>query len=96
VGVLLVLLMPMYVVAKRLLQPGPIPAATAALLACCATLVVYAISYDWPAYYYALVGLMLAGVQDSAPVPVAAAAAPTRRPAAVRPSSEPAPPALTY
>ncbi|RAK69377.1 O-antigen ligase family protein [Hymenobacter edaphi] len=94
VGVLLVLLMPIYVVAKRLLQPGPIPAATAALMACCATLVVYAISYDWPAYYYALVGLMLAGVQASAPVPVAA---PARRPLAhTLTSPEPAPSALTY
>lgn len=91
-GVLLVLLVPLSVVLHRLWQPGPLPPATAALMACAANLVVYAISYDWSPYHYALLGLTLAAVQASAlPRP---APAPRRRPPIDTP--EPVQPALSY
>ncbi|GAA4380770.1 O-antigen ligase family protein [Hymenobacter koreensis] len=86
-GVLLVVLVPIIVVVQRLLQPGPLPPETAALIACGANLLVYSISYDWSPYQFALVGLVLAAVQASAPVPISARAVTAPLPAP--PAAEP-------
>ena len=59
-GLLLVLLVPAGLVLPRLLHRAPLRPETVALLAFGLTLPVFGLSYDWPNYAYALLGLLLA------------------------------------
>ncbi|RTQ48950.1 hypothetical protein EJV47_15265 [Hymenobacter gummosus] len=77
-GVLLVLLVPLIVAGRRLLNPAPFTPETAALLAYAGSAVTYGISYDWPVYLYGMLGLVLAAITQPAALP-AAAPAPRRR-----------------
>ena len=81
-GVLLVLAVPVWQLARRLWQPVPFTACTAALasFACCSLL--YGISYDWPPYLYGLIGLTMA---------VAAPVALPARPRVADPAAQPEP-----
>lgn len=71
-GLALVLLVPIVLISRRLLQPEPLTAENAVLVACFGTFLVYGISYDWPTYQYALMGLTLAAIR--VPLPLSSAA----------------------
>ncbi|WP_400191521.1 O-antigen ligase family protein [Hymenobacter sp. B81] len=79
-GVLLVLAVPIGQVVRRLRQATPLDATAAALIAYSASNLLYGVSYDWPVFVYAIMGLTLAAAE---PVPAAAPvpALPTREPA---------------
>ncbi|RSK29826.1 O-antigen ligase family protein [Hymenobacter metallilatus] len=79
-GVLLVVLVPLWQLLKRAFQPVPFSAATAVLVSFTSTALLYGISYDWPPYLYGIVGITLA---VAAPLPVAAA--PPRAPTPAAP-----------
>jgi hypothetical protein len=70
IGVLMLLLLPIVVIGKRLLQTSQLSVETAALLAFTATSPVFGLSYDWPIYMYGVIGLVLA---ITAPMPAPAA-----------------------
>ncbi|SHJ59041.1 O-antigen ligase [Hymenobacter daecheongensis DSM 21074] len=74
-GLLLTVLAPLVVLARRIRQPEPLPAPTAALVLFCLSTFIYSISYDWPLYFFGVWGLALAAatVPFRRPVPVAAA-----------------------
>ena len=67
-GILLVLLVPIIRVVQRVLQPGPMRADTAALIAYFGCLLVFSASYDWSTYHFALLGLLLAAIGEPEPV----------------------------
>ena len=75
-GVLLTLLVPLLVLGRRLLSRAPLPPASAALAVFTLSSLVYSISYDWPLYFFGLLGLSLATAADPGRVPTPAAAAP--------------------
>ena len=82
VGMLLVLLVPVVVLGRCLLSRAPLPAETAAWLAYAVTFLLFGLSYDWPAYCYGLLGLVLALTSRPGPAPAARAARRPRRPRA--------------
>ncbi|KAA9339259.1 hypothetical protein F0P96_01135 [Hymenobacter busanensis] len=89
-GIVLVVVAPLVQVWRRLRQPVPLDATAAALIAYSASALMYGVSYDWPPFVYAFMGLMLAA---AAPVPVAVPA--LRQPASPQqpslfPASSPA------
>ncbi|GAA3926395.1 O-antigen ligase family protein [Hymenobacter algoricola] len=59
-GVLLVLLVPVLQLGRRLRQPVPLAPAAATLAVFALSMLVYGISYDWPPFFYAMLGLALA------------------------------------
>ncbi|RSK48992.1 O-antigen ligase family protein [Hymenobacter rigui] len=69
-GVLLVMLLPLWQLVKRAFQPVPFSAATATLLSFTSTALLYGVSYDWPPYLYGLIGITMA---VAAPLPFVAA-----------------------
>lgn len=74
-GLLLTLLVPVLLLARRLLSPVPLAPTTAALVVFALSELVYGISYDWPVYFYGLLGLALAAAAETSRV---AARAPVR------------------
>lgn len=80
VGLLLTLLVPMLLLVRRVLRPVPLPPASAACIVFSFSMLVYGFSYDWPMYFYGLMGLSLA-----------AAAVPIQLAVAVRSALAPAP-----
>ena len=82
-GLLLVVVLPCVQLVRRLAHPAPLTAEAAALISLLLGGLVFGLSYDWPAYFYALLGLLLV------------AAAPPARGAASQPVAQPVrPPAL--
>ncbi|GAA3965054.1 hypothetical protein [Hymenobacter antarcticus] len=75
-GLGLTLLVPLLLLGRRLLSRAPLPPATVTLAVFTLSSLVYGISYDWPLYFFGLMGLTLAAVADPGRVPVAAPAAP--------------------
>jgi O-antigen ligase len=78
-GILLVLLVPIIRVVQRIMQPGPMRADTAALIAYFGCLLVFSASYDWSTYHFALLGLLLATLGE--PEPIATPSTPVWAPA---------------
>ena len=66
VGLLLVVVLPFVQIVTRLAHRGPFSAETAALISLYIGCLVFGLSYDWPAYLYALLGLMLAAATPPA------------------------------
>ena len=77
-GLGLVLLVPVLVLGRRGLRRGALGADAAALLAYAATFLVFGLSYDWPAYCYGLLGLVLALTSREPALALAPAARPAR------------------
>ena len=87
-GLLLTGLVPVLLLGRRLLSRLPMAPPTAAFVIFSLSSLVYSISYDWPLYFFGVLGLSLAAA--AAPVRVAAhlpAEAPAARPAFVSFSS---------
>lgn len=88
-GLLLVVAAPIGLLVRRVRQPVPLAPNTAALISFAACTLLYGVSYDWPPYLYALLGLTLAAAAPlPAPAPVAGRA--TRLPMSVAPVAVPA------
>ncbi|WP_310392822.1 O-antigen ligase family protein [Hymenobacter sp.] len=66
-GLLLVVVLPIAQIIRRLGHPAPLTAEAAALVGLFSGCLVYGLSYDWPIYLYALVGLLLAAITRPAP-----------------------------
>lgn len=79
-GLLLTVLVPVLLLGRRLLSRVPLPPPTAALAVYTFGALVYSISYDWPLYFFALVGLSLAAAAVPGHVPAPAPARPARAP----------------
>ncbi len=77
-GLLLTVLVPVLLLGRRLLSRALLPPPAAALAVFTFGALVYSISYDWPLYFFALVGLSLAAVAVPGRVPAPAAPRPTR------------------
>lgn len=75
-GILLVVLVPIIGIVRRLLQPGPLRADTALLIAYFGCLLVFSTSYDWSTYHFALLGLLMAALAEPEPQPETAEASP--------------------
>ena len=84
-GLLLTVLVPLLLLGRRLWSRAPLPPATAALALFSLSSLVYSISYDWPLYFFGVLGLALAAVAVPVPVPARPAA-----PAPLLPPSLPA------
>ncbi|GAC1370768.1 MAG: hypothetical protein NVSMB30_09720 [Hymenobacter sp.] len=84
-GVLLLLLVPVGMLGWRLLQPVPLPPAAVAVMVFSLSTLLYGASYDWPIYFFGLLGLSLAAA--SLPTP---AAWPAALPAPAQPVVSPA------
>ena len=75
-GLLLTLLVPLRLLARRLLSRAPLPAATTAFVLFSLSTLVYGISYDWPLYFFGVLGLSLAAAAVPGRVPVPATSGP--------------------
>lgn len=69
-GLLLTLLVPLLLLGRRLLSRAPLPPAAATLIVFSISSLVYSISYDWPLYFFGLLGLSLAAAAETSPLPL--------------------------
>lgn len=81
-GLLLVVMLPCVQVIKRLGHRAPLSVEAPALIGLLVGCLVFGLSYDWPAYLYALLGLLLVATAQPGPAPVAAPLVPAPEPAA--------------
>ncbi|MDJ0367189.1 O-antigen ligase family protein [Hymenobacter sp. H14-R3] len=79
-GVLLVVTPLCMQVIRRLANPAPLTAETAALISLLGGCLVFGLSYDWPLTIYPVWGLLLASATPPAPVPAAPAPRPAYEP----------------
>ncbi|GAB3874787.1 hypothetical protein GCM10028824_28630 [Hymenobacter segetis] len=75
-GLLLTVLVPLLLLGRRLLSRAPLPPTSAVLIVYSISSLVYSISYDWPLYFFGLLGLSLAAAAEPGRVPVPAPAIP--------------------
>ena len=69
-GGLLLVLVPLFMqIIKRLTHPEPLTVEIAALISLVVGCLAFGLSYDWPNYLYALLGLVLAATAQPGPVP---------------------------
>lgn len=88
-GLLLTLLVPLLLLLRRVLSPVPMPPATASCIIFSLSTLIFSFSYDWPLYFFGVMGLSLAAAAE--PSRVLAALAPVPAPA-----SHPHQPALPF
>lgn len=67
-GLLLVLGPLLFILVRRVLQARQMPPLTVALVAYSVSGLLYGFSYDWPPYFFGLLGLMLAAIELAVPV----------------------------
>lgn len=80
-GLLLLLTLPFMQFIKRVANPTPLPVECIAVLSSMAACLVFGLSYDWPLYLFALMGLALAAASQP---PAVASPPPRPVPAAAR------------